>query len=163
MGRFRSLFIAVLVPVIAACGSESPSDWELPDPAKAQEWFGENANVTLSGNVLELRGTIPADFLRRGGSIWAESGPYFYIFNVKVQELLEQYPDIGGVRAIAYSEDGTELARAMLRRDAIAGGQFLRGVRLASRAQTEGTENPRRVEELIRFGEDFTEYSYAAN
>lgn len=160
MHRFRTLIVAALVGITAACGSESPEDWELPDTATAQEWFGEDAKVSFSGNVLELRGTIPAEFLRRGGSLWGQSGPYFYIFNVKVQELLEQYPDIGGVRAIAYSEDGTEVARAMLRRDAISGGQFLHGVRLASRAQAEGTESPRLVQDLIQFGEDFTEFSY---
>ncbi|HET7273993.1 MAG TPA: hypothetical protein VFI91_02370 [Longimicrobiaceae bacterium] len=160
MDRLQTFLAAALLAGLAACGSESPSDWELPDPAVAQEWFGEDARVSLSGNVLELRGTIPAEFLRRGGSIWAESGPYFYIFNVKVQELLEQYPDLAGVRAIAYTEDGEEVARAMLRRDAITGGQFEHGVRLASRAQTEGTESPRRVEDLIQFGEEYTEYEY---
>lgn len=156
---FPAFLLAALL--LTACEERGPEDWVLPDPAASAAWFGEGTEAEIRGNLLEIRGTLSEDFLRRGGSIWAESGPYFYLFNVHVRDLLVEYPDLAAVRAITYSEAGEELARATLHRSALSEIQWREALARASLAQTEGTEKPQRVVELIRYGEEHTDYRYA--
>ncbi len=156
----RAFTVAATALVLVAC--QAPErEWVLPDPAQASEWFGESTEASLSGNVLEIRGTVSDDFLLRGGRIWERSGPYFYLFNVHVQALLQEYPDIAAVRAITFSSDGEELARATLHRSELSEVQWREALGRASLAQSQGTASPRRIEELIRYGEDRTEFQYA--
>jgi hypothetical protein len=156
-----TLFIVTAI-ALGLGGCQSPErEWVLPDPAHVTEWFGESTEVSFSGNVLEIRGTLSEDFLRRGGRIWERSGPYFYLFNVHVQALLQEYPDIAAVRAITFSSDGEELARATLHRSELSEVQWREALGRASLAQSQGTASPRRIEELIRYGEDRTEFQYA--
>ena len=153
---------AALVLALAAPGCQ-PSAHEpvLPSPDSIASFFGAGTDVQLQGNVLEIRGRIDPAFLRRGGRIWARSGPYFYLFNVKVRDALKAYPDLAAVRAIAFGPQGRELARATVQRADLTEIEWEHGLKLASRAQTEGTENPRYIEDLIHWGEDHTEHAYA--
>jgi hypothetical protein len=158
--RFQTIFL--VAACVLAWGCEEPDAGQpgLPDPQEVEEWFGEGTDVELEGNLLVVRGTIGTDYLQRGGRIWARSGPYFYLFNVKVQELMVAYPDLAGVRATAVAEDGRQLATALLRRNALNELRWDEALRRATLAQTQGTDNPRYVERLIQFGEDYTEYEY---
>lgn len=157
------LFLLVLAASLGSAGcSREAREPVLPPPDSSAAWFGEGAEVRLDGRVLEVRGEIDPEFLRRGGTIWERSGPYFYLFNVHVRDLLETYPDLAGVRAITYGPGGRELARAVLRRDALSSVQWNEALARASLAQTQGTARPRRIEELIRYGEDHTEFSYGS-
>lgn len=162
MAELRKRLVGTLVLGLAllGCGT-AEREWVLPAPEEAAGWFGEGTEARLSGNVLELRGTVDPDFLRRGGRIWQRSGPYFYLFNVHVQALLRDYPDLAAVRAVALTEEGEELARATLLRGELSEIQWREALARTSLAQTQGTDNPRRIEELIRYGEDHTEFSYA--
>lgn len=160
MLRILKLTLCACSILTVSCADQD-REWVLPDPEEAAAWFGEDAEATISGNVLELRGTMEGDFIRRGGRIWIRSGPYFYLFNVHVQGLLRDYPDLVAVRAITYSADGQELARATLHRGELSEYQWREALARASLAQTQGTESPRRVEELIRYGEDHTEFRYS--
>jgi hypothetical protein len=161
MRRVGSGGVLALLLVLALGACEAPQrEWVLPDPAEAAAWFGDQAEARLSGNLLEIRGTMDEDFLRRGGRIWARSGPYFYLFNVHVQRLFQEYPDLAAVRAIALTPRGEELSRATLHRDALNEFTWRDALARASIAQQQGTESPRRIEELIRFGEDRTEFEY---
>lgn len=144
----------------AGCGRGEATEPVLPPADSTAAWFGEGTEVRHSGNVLEIRGEIDPDFLRRGGTIWERSGPYFYLFNVRVRDLLRDYPDLAAVRAVTVAPDGRELARALLHRDELSSVQWKEALARASLAQTKGTESPRRIEELIRYGEDHTEFSY---
>ncbi len=153
---------AVLTGLLTMVGCSTPErDWVMPDPSEAAAWFGPDAEASVSGNVLEIRGVMADDLLRRGGRIWERSGPFFYLFNVHVQQLLRDYPDIAAVRAITYSQDGEELARATLHRSELSEVQWREALGRASLAQSQGTESPRRIEELIRYGEDRTDHRYA--
>lgn len=159
-GRWRMTF-ALLGVLAGGCAQEERRDWVLPEPTEVASWFGTGTEARISGNVVEIRGVIAPEFLRRGGSLWARSGPYFYLFNVHVRDLLVKYPDVAAVRAIAVTHDGRELARATLNRGELSEYQWREALALASLAQTEGTEHPRRVDDLIRWGEDHTEFTYA--
>lgn len=153
--------IALLALTGLGCaGTSSERGWELPAAEEVAEWFGEDIEVAFDGNVLDIRGTMGPDVLRRGGRIWARGGPYFYLFNVHVQQLLIDYPDIAGVRATTLTEAGEEIAVVTLLRSDLNEIRWREALARASLAQREGTDNPRLVERLIRFGEDHTEYRY---
>lgn len=156
------LSFSTLLLSLALTGCPQPErELVLPDAAAASAWFGPAAEASISGNVLEVRGVVDDDFIRRGGRIWERSGPYFYLFNVHVQALLRDYPDLAAIRAITYTSDGEELARATLHRSELSKVQWREALGRSSLAQTEGTASPRRIEELIRYGEDRTEFRYA--
>jgi hypothetical protein len=158
---FRLLLLSVVaVTMLTGCDDRDRA-LVLPDPTEAAGWFGPETEATVTGNLLVVRGTIDPAFLRRGGQIWARSGPYFYLFNVHVQRLFQEYPDLAAVRAITVTPDGRELARATLHRAELSEYQWRDALARASIAQTQGTASPRRIEDLIRFGEDRTEFQYA--
>lgn len=158
---WKACVLCALAALSAACADGDAAEPVLPPADSTAAWFGGSTEVRHSGNVLEIRGEIDPDFLRRGGRIWARSGPYFYLFNVRVRDLLLEYPDIAAVRAVTLSPDGREVARALLHRNELSVVEWKEALARASLAQTHGTESPRRIEELIRYGEDHTEFSYA--
>jgi hypothetical protein len=157
--RLATALSALLVIAAGACASEN-RDWVLPDPALVSEWYGNGTEARMDGNVLEIQGSMDPEYLRRGGRLWARSGPYFYLFNVHVQELLREYPDIAAVRAVTSTPDGQEVARAMLHREQLSSVRWREALARASLAATEGTAHPRHVERLILFGEDHTQFEY---
>jgi hypothetical protein len=163
MDGFRTMTRAVAVLAAIGFGSacSGERDWVLPDPASVTTWFGEGTEAELDGNVLEIRGTMDPDHLRRGGRLWARSGPYFYLFNVHVQQLLMDYPDLAAVRARTFTADGEEVAEAMLLRTELSEARWREALARSSLAQQEGTTNPRVIERLVQFGEDHTTFEYA--
>jgi hypothetical protein len=132
----------------------------LPETDSLAAWFGEGTETKLNGNVLEIHGTVDTEFFRRGGSLWEKSSPYFYLFNVKIRDIVAQYPDLAAVRAIASDESGDEVGRAMLHTRSLNEYEWRNALALASLAQREGSQNLRHIAALIRFGEEHTEYSY---
>jgi hypothetical protein len=161
-GKFRLLLLgAFFIGSLLACTGGS-REWVLPDPSVAAAWYGEGTEARIDGNVLEIRGTMDADHLRRGGRIWARSGPFFYLFNVHVQALLRDYPDLAAVRVQTFTPEGEPVAEAMITRDALNEYRWREALARASQAQQEGTTNPRVVERLIQFGEDHSRFRYHA-
>lgn len=156
--RWIPLLVLALVGAGACEEVEDPPMF--PEPEAVEAWFGEGTAVAMRGNVLEIRGTIDPEFLRRGGSLWRQSSPYFYLFNVKIREILTEYPDVAAVRAITTDAAGDEVARATLHARALHEYEWRDAVALTSLAQREGTESPRHVAALLRFGEEHTEYEY---
>lgn len=132
----------------------------LPETDSLSAWFGEGTETRLNGNVLEIHGTVDTEFFRRGGSLWERSSPYFYLFNVKIRDVVASYPDLAAVRAIAYDGSGDEVARAMLHTRSLNEYEWRNAIALASLAQREGSQNLRHIDALIRFGEEHTEYAY---
>jgi hypothetical protein len=155
----RRITLPLLVGLLIGCSGEH-RDWVLPDPGVAATWFGPGTEASIDGNVLEIRGTMDSEHLRRGGRIWARSGPYFYLFNVHVQQMLHEYPDLAAVRVRTFTAEGDEIAVAMLTRDRLTEPRWREGLARASLAQQEGTSNPRLLERLIQFGEDNTAFEY---
>jgi hypothetical protein len=75
---------------------------------------------------------------------------------------MQTYPGVAAVRAITQTSNGREIGRAMLVNDSLGTAQWARAINLLARAVTEGTERPMRMQELVRFGELHTEYSYSS-
>lgn len=159
IGRTRGRVVAgIWLAFLAACPAQEAAP-ELPGPEAAAARYGAGAEAELAGNVLEVRIEVP-DELLRGGPLWARSGPYFYLFSAATRDLFVENPGLAAVRVVTRTGEGTEIARAMLRRDALSVYEWEEALRVRSLAQAEGTERPSRVDRLVRWGEDRTEHTY---
>ncbi len=164
--RVRRGSAALLLCVVAACDRVLPErqDLSLPDAeqvAAVYARYGIDGDISLSGNVVELRMTQAARQLERGGSLWARVGPYIYVFSPATQELFETWGGVAAVRAITLTPRGEEVARALLARDALHDVTWRRSLHLLGVALQEGTERPSRLEELVEWGEEHTEFRYS--
>ena len=157
--RFAILGIAGFA--LAGCGAGEDRPLELPDPAVAAAAYGDSLAGAVRGNVFELRVPISPELLR-GGTIWARGGPFFYLFSRDTQELFLQYPDLAAVRVVTEDQAGEEIARALLQRGELSEFEWDRALQLGAVAQQQGTERPRRIEELIEWGEEHTVFEYSA-
>jgi hypothetical protein len=121
---------------------------------------GEVLGVELRGNVVEVQVRQPYSQIQRGGSLWARVGPYVYLFTPATQQVFQDFPGVAAVRVVTLLPDGEEVARAMLRRDALGEVRWRRSLNLLGYALQEGRESPRRLEQLTEWGETHTEYRY---
>ncbi len=158
----RKLVLTILGLAGALGCNSAPADMVLPSTDEVAGWYGEGTSADFNGNLLEIKGPMEDDYIRRGGHLWARSGPYFFLFNVHVRDLMLNYPDIAAVRVTAVTEGGEEIAVATLLRDDMNEYRWREALSRSSLAQREGTRNPRLVERLITFGEDHTEFHYGA-
>jgi hypothetical protein len=160
-GRRPTAAAALLCAAALAAGCAQP-DLTVPtaDEAAAYYTIAAEHSVDVTGNVAELVVEQSADQLRRGGTLWAKVGPYVYLFTEGTRDLFEDFPGLAAVRVVTQAPDGTEVARATLPRDALNGLTWQRALNLAGHARLEGTERPRRLEELIDWGEERTEHRY---
>ncbi|MEX0892719.1 MAG: hypothetical protein WEB88_11150 [Gemmatimonadota bacterium] len=115
--------------------------------------------IDFNGNVVEITVQQRPDDLQRGGSLWARVGPYIYLFTPGTRELFLRWEGIAGVRVIT-QVGGREVARALLLRTELEDQLWHRSLNLVGRAMQEGTVRPSRLEELVRWGEERTEYEY---
>jgi hypothetical protein len=145
------------LPVAACAPADDPP--QMPEVAEAEEAYGDAVSVEVSGNLLRLFVPMPEGF-ERGGSLWARSGPYFYLFTTATRELFVAYPDLSAVEVVASTAEGEEVARARLLRDELNSVTWQHALAYASQAQTEGTDTPVHVQTLVRWGEERTEYEY---
>lgn len=133
----------------------------------AEEVVSHYASVTdlsaeIRGNVAAITVVQSADQLRRGGSLWARVGPYIYLFTEETHALFETYPGLAAVRVSTRTAGGVPIASAMLTRDELSGVLWRRSLNIAGQARRDGTERPARLEDLIRWGEEHTEFEYSA-
>lgn len=155
--RAARLVLLTACMMLAACGGDR--ELQLPDADAAARRYGRAVEGEVRGNLLELRVALDED-LRRGGSLWARSSPYFYLFSPSTQELFSEYPDLAGVRVVTRTQDGAEVARATLHRETLHEYEWRRALNVAGRARLEGTRRPGLVENLVHLGEEHAEYSY---
>ena len=155
MARYAWVALALVL-----VGCEEP-ELALPSESDVQELYGPAAEVTLNGNVLDVRVEQDPSQLARGGSLWARVGPYIYLFSPQTREAFERFDGLAAVRVRTFRPDGERVAEAMLRRDTLTSVTWQEATRRVARAREEGTERPRYMEELVRFGEDYAEYEYA--
>jgi hypothetical protein len=156
---------ALLLLLIGACDRIMPqrADLTLPSVEEVRAVYearGVDADVSLSGNVVELRATQDAAQLQRGGSLWARVGPYIYVFSPGTQEVFETWAGVSAVRAITMTTGGEEVARALLTRDQLNDITWRRTLNLLGTALQEGTARPARLDDLVEWGEENTEYRY---
>ncbi len=149
----------ILVPLLGSC--EEP-DLTVPTAAQVASYYTYEGQLTteMSGNVVEITIRQPGNQLRRGGTIWAKVGPYIFLFSSPTQQLLQDFGGLAGVRVITTAPGGTEVARSFLLRDELNDLTWRRALNIGGVARRDGTEQPSKLEDLVRWGEDHTEYEY---
>jgi hypothetical protein len=153
---------SVLIPCLLVVAGCEEQDLSVPDASAVEEayTYGGRLEASMSGNVAEVTVVQPARQLQRGGTLWAKVGPYVLLFSEETQSLFDRYPGLAGVRVITETPDGTEVARALLTRDALNDLTWRRAQNIAGLARRDGTRRPSLLEDLVRWGEDHTEYNY---
>lgn len=152
----------LLVAALGLAGCEKEQDLTLPTPDQVAGYYHYEGKLSadLSGNVAEVVVSQSAAQLRRGGSLWARVGPYILLFSDETRRLLEDYPGLAGVRVVTHVAGGPEVARALLTRSALTGVLWRRSLNISGKARLSGTEKPGLLEDLVRWGEDHTEFKY---
>ncbi len=117
-------------------------------------------SLRINGNVVELHVEQPFDQLDRGGSLWARVGPFVYLMTPSTRAVFQYFLGKAALRVVTHLPSGHEVARAMLRRDALSDIRWRRTLNILGHALQDGQENPRRLEELTEWGEEHTEFRY---
>ena len=151
----------IALVVAASAGCEAP-DLTLPRAGQVEEayTYERSLSASLSGNVAEITIAQADRDLRRGGTLWAKVGPYVLLFSTETKDLFQRYPGLAGVRVITTNSRGTEVARALLARDALNDLTWRRALNIAGQARRDGTRRPSLLEALVRWGEDHTQFEY---
>lgn len=160
----RILAGATALLSLAACEQLERGEPALPAPEEAAAFYDgapDLVSVEVSGNLVELHVRQPVAQLERGGPLWAKVGPYIYLLSPGTRDLFQGYPGVAAVRVVTYAGEGPQVAQAMLRRDALSDILWRRSLNLLGRALQDGTEQPRRLEELVAWGERYAEYAYS--
>lgn len=163
------MILRSIIPVAAALAIGSGCDSlrnepELPTVDEAAAPYrasGLDAEYRFNGNIFEVRVAQPRAQLERGGSLWAKVGPYIYLFTPATRAVFDDHPAIAAVRVTTYVSGGGDVAHALLRRDALGEARWRRALNLLGLALQEGTQRPTRLEALVQWGEENTEYHYA--
>jgi hypothetical protein len=145
---------------LAAC--EEPAELALPtaDEVESAYEYSRGLEADISGNVAVLTVNQSAQQLRRGGTTWAKVGPYIFLFSEETRSLFEAYPGLAGVRVVTRVTGGSEVASAVLARDALSDVQWRRALNIAGQARRDGTRSVTLLESLVRWGEDHTDFEY---
>lgn len=162
----KTAFVAPLLAALLFTGCDRilpQRDTTLPELDVVREAYSRHgvqaADVRYSGNVIELVVQQERAQLQRGGQLWARVGPYIYVFSPATRELFEAYEGVAGVRAITQA-DGTEVARALLLRDALNEISWRRARSYLGEALDQGTQRPATMDRLVQFGERNTTFEY---
>lgn len=158
--KMRISVVLTAVSVLAGCGTESEAVLPSPEDIVSYYTYEGRLRAETSGNVATVTVSQPASQLRRGGSLWAKVGPYVVLFSEETRRLLEEYPDLAGVRVVTEVAGGPEVARALLERTELSGVLWRRSLNIAGKARRDGTRRPSLLEDLVRWGEAHTEFGY---
>jgi hypothetical protein len=161
MSRKTSV-LAGLAALLAATACESQAELILPTRSALEGVYGPGVQVTLTGNVIDVRARQNPDQLRRGGELWAKVGPYIYLFSPQTKELFETYTGIGGVRVRTFDYRDRKVAEALLERGTLNSITWNKALRLVRRARLEGTRRPSYMIDLVDYGEEIARYEYSS-
>ena len=153
---------AVLAAVVSVCGGcEEPVDLALPTPSEVTEYYTYDGALSaeVKGNVVTVSVAQDPQLLRRGGSLWAKVGPYIFLFSDETHQLFEDYPGVAGVRVVT-TVGGARVASALLARETLSDVLWRRSLNIAGKARRDGTQRVTLLQDLVRWGEDRTEYEY---
>lgn len=154
-------FVVFLLLVPSGCDTSEP---DLPIPSAEEirghyEYAGD-LSVEISGNVAQVTvGYDPEDF-QRGGDLWAKAFPYIFLFSPATRDAFEAHDGLGGVRVITEHPNGDIVAQALLERGTLTEVTWRRAVSISGQARRDGTERPARMQDLVRWGEDHTDFEY---
>ena len=157
----RAFWIPALFLVALTMGCEE-RDLTIPSVSAVEDEFqyGGSLSAAVNGNVVEVTITQPERQIRRGGTLWAKVGPYVLLFSEETENLFRDYPGLAGVRVVTTLPGGEEVARALLPRDNLNDLTWRRALNISGLARRDGTRRPTLLENLVRWGEDHTEYTY---
>jgi len=156
----RSLGVAVAAASAVACGQAANA--ELPEPDDIESYYDYEGDLQaeVSGNVALIIVSQPREQLARGGLLWAKVGPYVILFTEETQRLLLDHPGLAGVRVVTRVEGGADVASALLPRDELSSVQWRRALNIAGQARRDGTKRVTLLEDLVRWGEEHTQFEY---
>ncbi len=162
----RSVTAAVSVVValslgVAACERAiAPLRTPTASDLRSYYEYEGDLNIEMSGNVAQVTVVIDRDEYRMGGRVWAMASPYIFLFSPATHQAFEDYTGLGGVRVIVRYPDGSMLARALLERPTLNEVTWQRALNVAGHARNRGTESPGYMRDLVRWGEEHTEFEY---
>jgi hypothetical protein len=161
--RLRRLAAALGFALIPLVGCESPEgSFPAPtaDEVAAYYDYAGDLSVEMSGNVAQVTAVIDRDEYRMGGDVWAKASPYIFLFSPATRDAFAGLPGLGGVRVIVRYPDGGMLAQALLEAGTLNSIGWERALSIAGWARSEGTERPGYMRDLIRWGEENTDFEY---
>ena len=163
VGRFPLAGVAMLLllPLLAAACASPDLSLPLGTDVEAAYQYQGQLEAEMKGNVAEVTVYQPNRQLSRGGSLWAKVGPYIFLFSEETQALFDTYGGLAAVRVVTKAPGGREVARAMLPRDALNDVTWNKALVVSGLARRDGSKSPTRIEDLVRFGEDLTEFEYS--
>ena len=164
-GPWRRMGIGMGVTLLVASGFLTgceETDLTVPSAKAVEEAFQYQGrlSVSMNGNVAEVTVVQPERQISRGGSLWAKVGPYVILFSEDTEQLFLDYPGLAAVRVKTVLPSGQEVAQALLPRDTLNELTWRRALNISGRARRDGTRRPTLLEELVRWGEDHTDYGY---
>lgn len=154
---------AALFLLLAGC--QGPDRGELPPPPSAVEvrpyyaYTGE-LEVQITGNVARVEVVVDPAPYTRGGDLWAKGMPYLFLFSQGTRDALNDFPGLGGVRLVTLHPNGDVMAEALLTRGTLNDYSWRQALNVAAQARRDATERPGRMRDLVRWGEDHTEFEY---
>jgi len=157
--RWFAAAVGVLV-LTAACERPPPPGAPSASQVEALYEYGGPLAVEMSGNVAQITVEIDQDEYRMGGRVWAMASPYIFLFSPATERAFIDYPGLGGARVIVRYPDGSLLAQALLEPGELSYITWPQALNVAARARTEGTESPGFMRDLVRYGEEHTEFEY---
>lgn len=127
--------------------------------AKYYDYSGD-LSVDMNGNVAEVTVSVDQDEYRMGGRVWAMAAPYIFLFSSATENALRDYGGLGGVRVRIRYSDGAIVSQALLDRNELNEATWPRALHIAGLARTQGTDSPGYMRDLVRWGEDHTDFEY---
>jgi hypothetical protein len=114
----------------------------------------------LNGNVADVTVVQPTSEIERGGVLWAKVGPYVLLFSDATESLFKDFDGLAAVRVRTELAGGRQIAQALLKRDTLSDIQWRRALNISGMARKYGTKQPALLDDLVRWGEEHTEYTY---
>jgi len=149
------------VVALASVGCQESGDLAVPTGSEVQAYYAYEGRLSaeVTGNVATVSVSQDPQLLRRGGALWAKVGPYVFVFSEETRQLFLDYPGLAGVRVVT-SVGGAQVASVLLARETLSDVLWRRSLNIAGKARRDGTERVTLLQDLVRWGEDRTEYEY---
>jgi hypothetical protein len=157
----RALVPAVALLLVAGLAACEEEVLLVPSADEVASYYQSTADMSfdMNGNVAEITVAQDRAQLRRGGTLWARMTPYMYLFSPGTEQLFVDYNGLAAVRVITMA--GNErVARVTLGRGSLNELTWRRTLNISGLARRDGAEQLTLLEDLIRWGEDHTEFEY---
>lgn len=152
----------VTVAVVLFAGACGRKRLALPTAKEIESHYTYSGKLTatLNGNVAEVSIVQPTSQVDRGGVLWAKVGPYILLFSDDTQSLFQDYPGLAAVQVVTKLPGGREIARALLQRNELSDILWRRSLNISGKARKSGTKRPALLDDLVRWGEEHTQFQY---